>query len=151
MEYRDINEIKPYDRNPRNNEKSVDRVLSSLNKYGQVKPIVLSAKGKPFEDEVVCCGHTTLEALKKFGAKEVKVVIKEFETEKHFVGYNIEDNKSGEFSEWDDQELANLNADFDIDLAGMGFDFDVPELEEPSDSEGGASEPKKCPHCGEKI
>ena len=67
---RKIADLTPYDRNPRKNKEAVDRVLESLNRHGQVKPIVLSAKGKPFEQEVICAGHTTVEALKRFGAKE---------------------------------------------------------------------------------
>ena len=123
METRDITQIIPYDRNPRKNKAAVDRVLESLNRHGQIKPIVLSAKGKPFEQETVCAGHTTLEALKRFGAKEVKVVIKEFADEAQFLDFNIRDNKCSEFAEWDEQMLADLGAEFDVDLVEMGFDI----------------------------
>ena len=123
MEKRLLSEITPYDRNPRKNDGAVDRVLESLNRHGQVKPIVLSAKGKPFADEVVCAGHTTLRALERFGAKEAFVVVKEFADEAQFIDYNIRDNKSSEFAEWDDQELANLSAEFYLSLDEMGFDF----------------------------
>ena len=129
METRDLDKIIPYDRNPRKNKAAVDRVLESLNRHGQIKPIVLSAKGKPFEQETVCAGHTTLEALKRFGAKEAKVVIKEFADEAQFLDFNIRDNKCSEFAEWDEQMLADLGAEFDVDLAEMGFDFEMPEEE----------------------
>jgi hypothetical protein len=123
METRKLAEITPYDRNPRKNDGAVDRVLESLNRHGQVKPIVLSAKGKPFAQETVVAGHTTLRALERFGAKEAFVVVKEFADEAQFIDYNIRDNKSGEFAEWDEQELANLSAEFDISLDEMGFDI----------------------------
>ena len=123
METRKIKDLIPYDRNPRNNKDAVDKVLESLNRHGQVKPIVLSAKGKPFEQETIVAGHTTMQALKRFGAKEAFVVVKEFADEAQFVDYNIRDNKSGEFAQWDDQELANLSAEFEIDLDEMGFDI----------------------------
>ncbi len=135
METRDITQIIPYDRNPRKNKAAVDRVLESLNRHGQIKPIVLSAKGKPFEQETVCAGHTTLEALKRFGAKEVKVVVKEFADEAQFLDYNIRDNKAGEFAEWDEQMLADLGAEFDVDLVEMGFDFEMPEEESEGEPE----------------
>ena len=131
METRKIKDLIPYDRNPRNNKDAVDKVLESLNRHGQVKPIVLSAKGKPFDQEVIVAGHTTMQALKRFGAKEAFVVVKEFADEAQFVDYNIRDNKSGEFAQWDDQELANLSAEFEIDLDEMGFE--VPDTEDFSD------------------
>jgi len=126
MEKRKIKDIILYDKNPRVNKDAVDHVLESLKRHGQVKPIVLSAAGHPFKEEVVCCGHTTLKALKKFGSKEALVIVKQFESEAEFVDYNIRDNKVSEFAEWDEQLLADLSAEFDIDLAEMGFDdFDI--------------------------
>jgi DNA modification methylase len=128
LETRKIKDLIPYDRNPRNNKDAVDKVLESLNRHGQVKPIVSSATGKPFEQETIVAGHTTMQALKRFGAKEAFVVVKEFADEAQFVDYNIRDNKAGEFAQWDDQELANLSAEFEIDLDEMGFeDFDIEE------------------------
>jgi ParB-like chromosome segregation protein Spo0J len=94
LETRKIKDLIPYDRNPRNNKDAVDKVLESLNRHGQVKPIVLSAKGKPFEQETIVAGHTTMQALKRFGAKEAFVVVKEFADEAQFVDYNIRDNKA---------------------------------------------------------
>ena len=124
LETRNIKDLVPYDKNPRKNKEAVDRVLESLNRHGQVKPVVLSAKGKPFEQEVICAGHTTIQALKRFGAKEAFVVIKEFADEAQFVDYNIRDNKSAEFAEWDEAMLGELSAEFDVDLTEMGFEFD---------------------------
>lgn len=129
MIVRNIETLTPYDKNPRKNNKAVDKVLESLKLHGQVKPIVISEKGKPFENEVICCGHTTLEALKKFGAKEVKCVVKAFDSEKDFVDYNIRDNKTGEFAEWDETILSGLSCEFDIDLNEMGFEFEIEENE----------------------
>lgn len=123
MEYRHINQITPYNRNPRKNEKAIERVLESLKIHSQVKPLVISEKGYPFEQEVVCCGHTTLEALKRFGAEEVRVVVQRFQNESEFVDLLARDNKSGEFAEWDDVELMKLAIDFDVDFQEMGFDM----------------------------
>jgi len=141
LETRKIKDLIPYDRNPRNNKDAVDKVLESLNRHGQVKPIVVSAKGKPFEQETIVAGHTTMQALKRFGAKEAFVVVKEFADEAQFVDYNIRDNKAGEFAQWDDQELANLSAEFEIDLDEMGFeDFDIEEESEGNTDEDAVPE-----------
>lgn len=124
LETRLISDLIPYDRNPRDNAEAVDHVLESLRLHGQVKPIVLSAVGHPFEQEIICCGHTTMQALKKFGATEAKVVVKSFDSESEFVDYNIRDNKTSEFAKWNESELVNLCSEFEIDLAGMGFNPD---------------------------
>ena len=130
MDKRLLKDLQPYDRNPRKNKEAVDRVLESLNRHGQVKPIVISAKGKPFEQEVIVAGHTTLEALKRFGAKEAFVVVKEFADEAQFLDYNIRDNKTGEYAQWDEAILAELAGQFDIDLSEMGFEFEAEENKE---------------------
>ena len=156
MDTRKIEDLIVYDRNPRKNDEAVYRVLESLKRHGQVKAIVISAKGKPFENEIICCGHTTLKALKILGAKLVKVVVKEFNSESEFVDYNIRDNRSGEIAKWDFQELANITADFeDIDLNELGFnDNDLSELHDIEDDESDTDDDinkKSCPHCGKEL
>lgn len=150
IETRKIKDLIPYDRNPRKNAAAVDRVLESLKLHGQVKPIVLSEKGHPFEQEIICAGHTTLLALKKFGAKEVKVVTKAFDDEAQFVDYNIRDNKTAEFAEWDEEVLNALSAEFDIDIGEMGFEFDMEQIEPPDDfsDKDESTLECKCPKCG---
>ena len=142
MEKRNLKDLIPYDKNPRKNDGAVDKVLESLMRHGQVKPIVVSEKGKPFKDEVVCAGHTTLRALERFGAKEAFVVVKAFADEAQFVDYNIRDNKVAEFAEWDQSQLAELKGEFDVDLSEMGFvdfeDVDYSILDEEDDEEAEA-------------
>lgn len=135
MDKRPLKDLIPYDKNPRNNKDAVDRVLESLNRHGQVKPIVVSAKGKPFEQEVIVAGHTTKLALERFGAKEAFVVVKEFADEAQFVDYNIRDNKAGEFAQWDEGLLAELGAEFEVDLGEMGFDIELEETTEGNTDE----------------
>jgi len=118
---KNIDDIIPYDSNPRDNKLAIDKVLESLKLHGQVKPIVLSAKGKPFEQEVICAGHTTYQAMMKFGAKKINCVVMPFDSEEQFVDYNIRDNKTGEFALWDEDLLGKLNDDFNLDLKEMGF------------------------------
>jgi ParB-like chromosome segregation protein Spo0J len=154
LETRELSSIVPWDKNPRKNAKAVDYVLESLNRHGQVRPLVLSAKGRPFEQEVLCCGHTTLLALKRYGAKEAKVVIKEFADEAQFADYAIRDNKTSEHAEWDEAMLAELAGSFEIDLAEMGFEFPEPQediVPESSSEEidvDGMEMAHKCPRCG---
>lgn len=128
--YRQISELVPYDRNPRVNDDAVEAVAQSVRLHGQVRPLVLSEAGKPFEQEVICCGHTTLKALKKLGFTEVACTIHPFKDEAEFVDYNVRDNKVSEIAEWNDSELLSLQADFDLALEEMGFDIKEEEEEE---------------------
>ena len=119
----ELKNIIPYDKNPRKNEKAIEKVLDSLRTHGQVAPLIVSAPGHPFEGHVICAGHTRFEALKKFGATEADCVVHEFKDEAEFVHYNIIDNKTGEYAEWDESVLAELASQFDLDLKEMEFDI----------------------------
>jgi len=41
VETRKLEDLIPYDRNPRSNDKAVEHVLESLKKHGQVAPIII--------------------------------------------------------------------------------------------------------------
>ena len=51
-EMKRISEIRPYKNNPRNNEKSVEKVASSIREFGFLQPIVCDGDG------VILAGHT---------------------------------------------------------------------------------------------
>lgn len=116
-----LRDIVPYGRNPRLNAKSISRVKDSLDIHGQVKPLVLSTPGHPFDVSILCCGHTLLEALALKGDTHARVMYHDFKDEAEFVDYNIRDNKTYEFGEWDEELLTELSESFDLDLFAMGF------------------------------
>lgn len=128
-ETRALDELVPYDMNPRINDKAVDKVLQSIKENGYVSPIVVSEIGHPFGNHVICAGHTRYEALKRFGSKEVEVIIHKFDSEEQFVRYNLADNKTGEFAEWDEAILGQLSSQFDIDLMEMDFEFSEDKID----------------------
>jgi DNA modification methylase len=114
----DINHIKPYDKNPRNNANSIDKVADSIAEFGFRQPIVVD------EDMIVLAGHTRLLASKQLGLKKVPVHIAEGLTNAQKKAYRIMDNKSSEDSEWD-QELLNLEIkdliedNYDLNMTGF--------------------------------
>ena len=61
IELWDIDRVKPYDRNPRDNDGAVDAVARSLEEFGFRQPIVVDADG------VIVVGHTRWKAAKKLG------------------------------------------------------------------------------------
>lgn len=144
-----IAEIKPYDRNPRNNDGAVDAVAASIQEFGWQQPIVVD------HDGVIIAGHTRYKAAQKLKCKEVPVVVAENLTDEQVRAYRLADNKTGELAGWDfsalEEELAGLA---EIDMQQFGFagseaeDFNIDNLfAEAAPKEKEAKE-IKCPHCG---
>lgn len=94
-----INDVKPYPNNPRDNSKSVDKVANSISQYGFQQPIVVD------KDMVVIVGHTRLKAAEKLGLKEVPVVVASNLSDEQVKAYRIADNKVSDYSIWDNKKL----------------------------------------------
>ncbi len=137
-----IDKIKPYENNPRINEKAVEKVAASLKEFGFQQPIVVD------KDGIIIVGHTRLKAAEKLGLKEVPVLYATTLSEEQVKAYRLADNKTAEFSEWDMDlltgELEGLEA-FDFDMVPFGFekfgeiaedDFDADEAISEIEEEG---------------
>ena len=113
-----ISEIKPYEKNPRKNDKSVDKVANSIKEFGFKVPIVID------KNNIIVCGHTRYKAAKKLGLDVVPCVVADDLTDEQIKAYRLADNKVGEDSEWDidllEEELSNI---FDLDMVDFGFDL----------------------------
>ena len=121
IELWDINRIKPYDKNPRQNDMAVDAVANSLRTFGFRQPIVVDGEG------IVVVGHTRLKAAQKLGWAQVPVHVATDMTPEQLKGYRLADNATGELAIWDKDllsgELFDLKGmDFDLNL--LGFDPD---------------------------
>ncbi|MBI1375821.1 MAG: chromosome partitioning protein ParB [Phycisphaera sp.] len=115
VELRKIDDIRPYDRNPRINDQAVDAVAASLQEFGFRQPIVVDSGG------VIIVGHTRWKAAKKLGLTKVPVHVATDLTPAQIRAYRIADNKTGELAEWDLEILPIELAD----LREEGFDMDV--------------------------
>ena len=62
-----IDDIRPYEGNPRVNDPAVDAVAASLREFGFRQPIVVDQAG------VIIVGHTRWKAAKKLGLAKVPV------------------------------------------------------------------------------
>ena len=58
LEYRKLADIKPYQKNPRKNDKAVTAVANSIREYGFQSPIIVDRDG------VIIAGHTRYKAAK---------------------------------------------------------------------------------------
>ena len=117
-ELRKIDDITPYERNPRINDGAVDAVAESLRQFGFRQPIVVDADG------VIIAGHTRWKAAQKLGLAKVPVHVAVDLTPEQARAFRIADNKTGELAEWDFEilpiEIADL-AGADVDFESLGF------------------------------
>ena len=120
-----IDDIKPYEKNPRKNDEAVKYVANSIKEFGFKVPIVID------KDGVIVAGHTRYKASKKLGLKEVPCIIADDLNEDQIKAFRLADNKVSELAEWDfpilNEELENL----DIDMEQFGFeDLEIEEEQE---------------------
>lgn len=118
-----LDQIRPYEKNPRKNDEAVDQVAASIEAFGFKVPIIID------KDGVIVCGHTRYKAAKKLRLTEVPCIRAESLTEEQIKAYRIIDNKSQEVSRWDYEKLdAELDDIMDaIDMTPFGFSFDYGE------------------------
>lgn len=111
IQYVKIQDIIPYDKNPRINDDSVDKVAASIREFGFKVPIMLDRKN------VVIAGHTRLKAAKKLKLKELPCVYADDLSDEQVKALRLADNKVGESSLWDEDLLnEELSGILNIDL-----------------------------------
>jgi DNA modification methylase len=113
-----LEQIIPYARNPRRNEKAVASVAASIQEFGWRQPIVVDGQ------MVVLAGHTRLEAARQLGLESAPVHVAKGLSEAQARAFRIMDNRSSENAEWNDEllglELGDLlEAEFDLGLTGL--------------------------------
>ena len=121
-----ISEIKPYSKNPRNNDGAVEAVMQSIKQCEYIAPIILD------EDNIILAGHTRFKALKKLGYKEVECIIKTGLSEEQKKKYRLLDNKTNELAEWDFDLLAEEMEGLDFGDLELDWGFDYDESEDGS-------------------
>ncbi|WP_299997843.1 DNA modification methylase [uncultured Clostridium sp.] len=135
-----IDEIIPYENNPRKNDNAVDKVAESIKEFGFKVPIIID------KDHVIIAGHTRYKAAKKLDFKKAPVIMAEDLTEEQVKAFRIMDNKSSEFATWDYEallvEMENLKLeDYNLELTGFDFNeiegimdkYNPKDIEEDSD------------------
>lgn len=121
-----INDIKPYEKNPRKNDNAVKYVLESIKQFGFKVPIVIDKNG------IIVAGHTRFKAAKKLNLKEVPCIIADDLTDEQIKAFRLADNKVSEKAEWDFDLLAEeLDDLFDFNMVDLGFDDMTEEDEDP--------------------
>ena len=127
MEIREvnINEIYPYENNPRNNENAVQAVMNSIAEFGIKQPLVID------ENHVIVVGHTRYIAAKKLGYKTLPCLIASDLSDEQIRAYRLADNKTNELAEWDSKALqAELDALYEsFDMEKFGFAIQIENID----------------------
>lgn len=135
-----MDEITPYENNPRINDNAIDKVVESISEFGFTNPILLD------ENNVIIAGHTRYEASKVLGLDKVPCIYLTDLSEEQIKAYRLVDNKTSEFANWDfnalSKELAEIGGGIDMSLFDFPEDeFNVDDFNTDFDlPEGGQSE-----------
>jgi hypothetical protein len=141
----ELNQIKPYTRNPRKRtQDAIARLAASIKRYGWQQPIVVD------RDFVVIIGHGRLEAAQLLGHKRVPVVVAKDLTPEKARALRLADNRLNRDSDWNmallTQEIEELRgldiplemaAFTDDDLKRIADDMDEASLEQLAGEAGG--------------
>ena len=114
-----LDEIKPYENNPRHNDNAVDAVAASIREFGFKVPLVVDSDG------VIVAGHTRYKAAKKLGLQTVPCLVADDLTQEQVKAFRLADNKVGELATWDlDTLKVELDNIGEIDMSEFGFSLD---------------------------
>lgn len=124
----------------KHDQRNLDAIMASLEKFGQRKPIVVTTDG------VVLAGNGTVTAAKALGWKEIAVAVAPADWDTDTAkAYALADNRS---AEWDETILASQLIELETegwDIALLGFDKTEPLPEVDHDTEDDIPEPPAIP------
>lgn len=124
IEEQRVEDLIPYENNPRNNDDAVDKVALSISSFGFKVPIIVD------RNNVIVAGHTRLRAAKKLGLTTVPTIRADDLTDDQIRAFRLADNKVSEFATWDMEKLEEELHNLDIDMSMFGFDELEKELED---------------------
>jgi len=139
-----LDQLKPYQNNPRYNDDAIDAVVESIDQVGYITPIIVD------ENWQILAGHSRWKSLNELGEDEIDVILVPGLTEEQKRKFRLLDNKTAEIASWD---LDKLQEELEMVDFG-GYDFWSKELEQMADNLI-ADKPKKkviiCPKCGKVV
>lgn len=129
-----LDQIRPYENNPRKNESAIHAVARSIEEFGVRQPIVVDESG------TIVVGHTRYFAAKKLGLEQFPVHFAKDLSPDKIRAYRVADNKLAEMAEWDFELLANELRELElaeIDIKLLGFsDDELAQLKGESITDG---------------
>lgn len=114
--YKKVNDLMPYENNPRINDEAVEYVKNSIKEFGFKVPIVID------KNNVIVAGHTRLKASLELNLEEVPCIIADDLSQDQIKAFRLADNKVSEKSQWDFSKLdEELDSILDIDMSMFDF------------------------------
>lgn len=116
-----IDDVSPWEQNPRINDHAVEHVAKSIERFGWGAPIIARRS-----DGVIIAGHTRLKAAQSLGMDKVLVRYLDLDPAQS-AALALADNKLNELADWDDQTLQTVLQDLandSFDLSGLGWSDD---------------------------
>jgi DNA modification methylase len=114
-----IDQLSPYNRNPRKNDHALERMCASIREFGFKIPILARSNGE------IVDGHLRLKAAVELGLDRVPVIFCDEWTAPQVKAFRLMVNRSVGWAEWDDDllklELEDLRT-VGFDIANTGFD-----------------------------
>lgn len=118
-DYRPITDLHEWKDNPRSITKSgFERLKKQIQKLGQYKPLLITSDGE------VLGGNMRLKAYRELGITDVWVSVVEPKDDNEKLEYALSDNDRAGF--YDDDLLANLVPNYDIDWSAYAVDLKEP-------------------------
>lgn len=118
-----IEEIRPYSKNARHNEKAIAVVAESIKEFGLKGQIVLESRDNP----VIVAGHTRWAACKSLGWTDIpdeRIDYCDDLSEEQIKAYRLADNRTGEIATWNRALLKNEMRELKtLDMSKFKFDF----------------------------
>jgi ParB-like chromosome segregation protein Spo0J len=158
-------QVKPYERNARNNEQTVVALMKAIERFGFNQPIVIDKEG------VIVKGHARYEAARRLGLVEIPCIVSQNSDEVNRAD-RIYDNKISELAHWDpgslNTELRDIGGIMDeilgsscaapeyhiekIDVGVTEGAMGRAEVKRVQESDAGKQFVKAvCPDCGEEL
>lgn len=111
-----VEELIPYENNPRDNDNAVEYVANSIKEFGFKVPIVID------KNNTIVAGHTRYKASLELGLEEVPCIVADDLNEEQIKAFRLADNKVGEQASWNFELLEEeLNSIIDINMDNFGF------------------------------
>lgn len=114
----EVENLVPYDNNPRNNDDAVQFVANSIKEFGFKVPIVID------KNHVIVAGHTRYKAALSLGLKSVPCIIADDLSQEQVRAFRLADNKVSEVSEWNEDLLSDELEALTFDMEKFGFELD---------------------------
>ena len=149
VEIRPLDQIAPYERNPRKqHEAAIAKLAKSIQKFGWRQPIVVDADG------VIIVGHRRYWAAQSLGLLEAPVHVASDLTAEQAKEYRLADNKLSEDGEWDETllvaELLDLS-DLGVDTTELGFAAFEDKSEQTAPADELAADPLAEPASEKRL